>query len=123
MASMWIRPSRRFALYARDAFACIYCSTRGLLDGSNLTLDHVEPRNRFGGHDNANLATCCRSCNSKKGDRGAHEWLSDEGWDKNAKERVYRRLRRLPKLTVDMRLGRLLSTVDRSTAETSGGGG
>lgn len=61
----WIRFHVRFAIYYRDDFDCVYCQSEFPIDqlGYGLTLDHVEPND-----DNrpANLATCCRDCNSAK---------------------------------------------------------
>lgn len=62
----WIRAPKRFALYARDNFACIYCK-RTNKDGAVLTLDHLMPREAGGSNETVNLVTCCRSCNSSRG--------------------------------------------------------
>jgi 5-methylcytosine-specific restriction endonuclease McrA len=61
-------PYRRVAMtreniFRRDRYQCVYCgSTR------NLTLDHVVPRSKGGGHRWDNLVTACRKCNAQKGD-------------------------------------------------------
>ena len=55
----------RAAIMLRDAYTCQYC---GDTPGRNqLTVDHVLPRSRGGGHDWQNLVTACRRCNQKKG--------------------------------------------------------
>lgn len=70
----WIRLHRRFAIYHRDGFDCLYC--QGLFEvdqlGYGLTLDHVEPTD-----DNAprNLVTACHDCNSTKRDQTLDVWL------------------------------------------------
>lgn len=69
-AGQWIEPARRRALYERDGWACQVCKS---LD--RLSLDHKLPRTRGGSHDDSNLWTLCRSCNSRKGTRTVEEWL------------------------------------------------
>lgn len=60
---------RREAIYARDGGSCVYCGSP-----EKLTLDHVVPQSRGGPHDDENLVTCCKSCNTKKGARTPEEW-------------------------------------------------
>ena len=49
---------------------CVFCGGQ-----SDLSTDHLIPKNR-GGDDSAdNLVLSCRSCNSSRGDRGIFEWL------------------------------------------------
>lgn len=52
----------------RDGSRCAYCGAT-----QDLTLDHVVPRVRGGGHEPANLVPACRSCNAKKGGRTPEE--------------------------------------------------
>ena len=59
-----LRLSRR-SVFARDHFTCQYCG----VVGKDLTLDHVIPRRHDGPSTWENLVTCCRRCNTKKGDR------------------------------------------------------
>lgn len=51
---------------------CCYCGRVGL----PLHLDHVIPITKGGPSDPWNLALCCRSCNSSKGDRLLEEWTN-----------------------------------------------
>ena len=53
-------------IFARDGFRCIYCGLDGrdFLSWMQLSLDHIIPKNAGGDNTQANLATCCRSCNS-----------------------------------------------------------
>ena len=37
--------------------------------GKELTIDHVFPKRHGGGMSWENLVTCCRKCNTKKGDK------------------------------------------------------
>jgi 5-methylcytosine-specific restriction endonuclease McrA len=55
-------------IFKRDNFECQYCSTK-----KDLTLDHVVPSSRGGGHSWLNLVTACKRCNAKKGDFTAEE--------------------------------------------------
>lgn len=59
----------RSSIMARDAHTCQYCGARG----KNLTLDHVLPRDRGGGHTWENVVACCTDCNNKKGNRTPQE--------------------------------------------------
>lgn len=59
-----VRLSRR-EVFIRDGHMCQYCGERT----AHLTLDHVVPRHRGGGHSWDNLVTACGSCNHRKGGR------------------------------------------------------
>lgn len=63
-----LRLSRR-SVFARDHYECQYCG----LNGRDLTIDHVVPRRLGGPSSWENLVACCRRCNSRKGDRLAHQ--------------------------------------------------
>jgi 5-methylcytosine-specific restriction endonuclease McrA len=63
-----LRLSRR-SVFARDEYQCQYC---GLI-GRDLTIDHVVPKRLGGPATWENLVTCCRRCNSKKGDKPLHQ--------------------------------------------------
>jgi 5-methylcytosine-specific restriction endonuclease McrA len=68
-------------IYARDRYLCQYC---GAKEGSTkiingrpvkvvLTLDHILPESRGGPWTWDNLASCCKQCNLRKGDRTPEE--------------------------------------------------
>ena len=59
-----LKLSRR-SVFARDNYTCQYCGTTG----KDLTIDHVVPKRHGGGMHWDNLVTCCRKCNTKKGDK------------------------------------------------------
>jgi len=59
-----LKLSRR-SVFARDNFTCQYCG----IVGKDLTIDHVIPKRHGGGMAWENLVTCCRRCNTKKGDK------------------------------------------------------
>jgi 5-methylcytosine-specific restriction endonuclease McrA len=56
-------------VFRRDEYRCQYCGTTT----SRLTIDHVIPRHRGGGHRWDNLVTACPGCNRRKGGRLMHE--------------------------------------------------
>ncbi len=53
--------------------ACHYCGRRLTLD--QMTIDHIVPLSRGGGHIPGNVAVCCNDCNQLKGDMLASEFL------------------------------------------------
>jgi 5-methylcytosine-specific restriction endonuclease McrA len=57
----------RVNIYARDKYRCQYCGERK--PASDLTYDHVVPRNQNGKTEWLNIVTCCASCNLRKGGR------------------------------------------------------
>nr|BBH93991.1 HNH endonuclease [Thermogemmatispora argillosa] len=59
-----LQPTRA-NIFLRDEETCQYCGKRT----RELTLDHVIPRSRGGKSTWENLVTCCKACNSKKGNR------------------------------------------------------
>ena len=85
----WIRQKKRWAIYMRDRFACVYCGNT-----QRLSLDHY--RNRS--NDASNLLTACLSCNSAKQGKSIRQWyraLRDRGVNTNALQcRVRRALAR-----------------------------
>lgn len=56
-------------IFRRDNYTCQYCGRQT----SHLTIDHVIPRHRGGGHHWDNLVTACPQCNRRKGGRSAAE--------------------------------------------------
>ncbi|MEB3336903.1 MAG: HNH endonuclease [Leptolyngbyaceae bacterium] len=66
---LWkVPPVNRREVLRRDGHACQYCgSTR------RLTLDHVLPRSKGGGHTWDNVVAACEPCNHGKGDRTPQE--------------------------------------------------
>ena len=63
-----MRLSRR-EVFNRDRYTCQYCGRQS----HDLTLDHLVPRHRGGGHSWDNLVTACKSCNHRKGGRTPEE--------------------------------------------------
>jgi 5-methylcytosine-specific restriction endonuclease McrA len=63
-----VKLSRR-EVFARDRHTCQYCGRQT----HDLTLDHVMPRHRGGGHSWENLVTACKSCNHRKGGKTLDE--------------------------------------------------
>ncbi|XP_002961695.2 uncharacterized protein LOC9662507 [Selaginella moellendorffii] len=54
----------RTNVFIRDKFKCQYCD-----HDRDLTIDHVLPVSKGGGHSWDNLVTACKRCNGKKGSR------------------------------------------------------
>ena len=66
------RPQGRLTrrdVFLRDSFACQYCGKQT----RDLTLDHVLPRHRGGGHDWENVVAACKPCNHRKAGRTPQE--------------------------------------------------
>lgn len=96
-SSNWIARSKRFAIYHRDGFRCVYCKpAERLYDGVGLTLDHLISRNDGGDHDPSNLVTACKKCNSAR-------------QDKRHPRRTLARLHKLTARPLNMEVGRLLA--------------
>ena len=62
-----IKPTRR-NIFKRDKWSCQYCGKQ-YKDTKKLTLDHVHPKCKGGGHQWTNLVTACRKCNLSKGNK------------------------------------------------------
>lgn len=66
------RPQGRLTrrdVFLRDGFACQYCGRHT----KDLTLDHVLPRHRGGGHSWENVVAACKPCNHRKAGRTPQE--------------------------------------------------
>jgi 5-methylcytosine-specific restriction endonuclease McrA len=63
-----VPPVNRREVLRRDHYSCQYCGS-----SKHLTLDHVIPRSKGGKHSWDNVVAACERCNSRKGDRNAHE--------------------------------------------------
>lgn len=66
-----VSPEQRRRIFARDGGRCRYCRRHLTLELA--TVDHLTPRARGGGDEEDNLALCCRTCNSRKGDATLEE--------------------------------------------------
>lgn len=55
------------------AKACIYCNAK--LNDSNRTIDHMVPLVLGGIHSAANVAPCCKQCNSSKAGEDFHSYV------------------------------------------------
>lgn len=66
------RPQGRLTrrdIFLRDRYACQYCGKQT----KDLTLDHVMPRHRGGGHSWENIVAACKGCNHHKAGRTPEE--------------------------------------------------
>ena len=59
-------------LFRRDDYTCMYCGHHAD-DGAELTIDHVVPVSKGGNNSWTNWVTCCKKCNSAKGDMTLEE--------------------------------------------------
>lgn len=59
-----IRPRVQRAVFERDGYACVWCSST-----ANLSMDHVIPWSLGGPDTVENLRVLCRDCNSRRGAR------------------------------------------------------
>lgn len=93
-SSKWITRTRRLAIYIRDGFTCQYCG-RDLRNAEprEVTLDHLQPQCRNGGHGSSNLVTACGRCNYGRQDR---TWWSYA--PAGARVRIMKARRRTPNL-------------------------
>ena len=76
-AGAWITRARRQRLYARDAYVCHLCGdttdpNAGASAPNFPSLDHLLPRSKGGGDEDANLATACMECNWVRSDDDLH---------------------------------------------------
>jgi HNH endonuclease len=71
--SKWIRPEKRLAIYLRDGLACVWCG-QAVEDETPLSLDHLTPWIDGGSNEATNLVTCCRRCNSSRGNRSVGDF-------------------------------------------------
>lgn len=71
----WIRIERRIAIYIRDNFTCAFCGIK--YDRDQLSLDHIHAVSCGGGNENTNLVTCCKNCNSRKGNMPITQFVKD----------------------------------------------
>ena len=71
----WITQVKRLAIYLRDGLACAYCGS-SVEDGAQLSLDHIVPHSHGGSNKEDNLVTCCKKCNSSRGNRPMPEFAA-----------------------------------------------
>lgn len=71
----WLYKLTRQAIYKRDNHTCYWCG-KHKDDGIQLSLDHLVPWVYFGADKHTNLVTCCRKCNSKRGDKKLKQWYT-----------------------------------------------
>lgn len=62
-----VLPCHRKNVFWRDNNQCQYCAKHFMVD--KLTIDHIVPSSRGGKNEWLNLATACKRCNQKKGNK------------------------------------------------------
>lgn len=77
--SKWIRQDKRLAIMMRDGLHCLVCG-KGVENGASLTLDHITPASVCSVPKNGqnNLYTCCKLCNSSRGNRSLAQWMKEQ---------------------------------------------
>ncbi|MEM7016087.1 MAG: HNH endonuclease [Pseudomonadota bacterium] len=60
-------PVSNWLLFRRDQNVCLYCGNH--FKDSDLSRDHITPKSHGGQDRWSNLATACRRCNQRKGNR------------------------------------------------------
>ena len=64
---------KRILILERDNYKCNYCMKN--LNKDDFYLDHIIPRAQGGHNYRSNLLLACNSCNSKKNDKNAEDFL------------------------------------------------
>jgi len=54
----------------------VYCG--GVFDAAELSIDHVQPRQRGGDGSRGNVVTACKGCNTAKGGRPLWRYLAEQ---------------------------------------------
>ena len=96
--SKWITKKRRWAIYQRDDYKCVYCGASIDESDQPFTLDHLTPQELGGTNASKNLVTCCKTCNCSKGSksiRSFFSWLRERNIDtQEIKKTIQRNIRR-----------------------------
>ena len=69
---MGVKVLKRFTLFLRDGFRCLYCDTlglvpRGIPQDEDLTVDHLYAKSKGGSNRLRNIFASCLICNHNKG--------------------------------------------------------
>ena len=59
---------KRFEIFKRDNFSCVYCGKNSIDDKVKLHVDHIKPVSLGGKSNDKNLVTSCLECNLGKSD-------------------------------------------------------
>jgi len=98
VGSSWIRKEKRWAIYRRDAYVCVWCGKGDMM----LTLDHLFVKShRCRDNHERRLVTACLPCNSRRGALSVSAWLRglrETGADLDA---VLQRMRRARNVAID----------------------
>jgi 5-methylcytosine-specific restriction endonuclease McrA len=82
VASLPVRPKsipkRRREIFDASEGQCHYCKTTLTLDG-RWHIEHMQPKALLGPNERSNLVASCVSCNNKKRDMTAEEFIAKRG--------------------------------------------
>lgn len=96
----WIRDNKRWGIYLRDGFTCLWCGT----SPARLCLDHLKPRSRGGSNSPYNLVTSCIPCNQSRLTQSFLDWA----YSSNCDDETYRRIQYHRKKRVNRSDGKVL---------------
>ena len=71
--------SLRRMVARRDGYSCHYCRVP-----TAATIEHMDPLGGGGRSNSANLRLACPFCNTRKGERGADEFIDSGDWRRDA---------------------------------------
>lgn len=95
MSGSWIRKERRFRIYFRDQMRCGWCNCL-IVNNDDLTIDHCIPTSKGGSHRTTNLITCCKQCNSRRGNMSISGFAKIIASEKGEnKEKIISRIKRM----------------------------
>lgn len=81
---------RKDAVIASDECRCTYCNASG--EGVVLIVDHIIPLIKGGNNEDENLTTSCVSCNSRKSDQDAKDFIRKSGLSGSLSQSLIKKL-------------------------------
>jgi len=83
---------QKYRLWQESAESCIYCGKHvdlvQFLRGEGIEVEHIIPKSILFDDSMSNKVCACRSCNEKKGNRFAMEYIQSKGWEQDYIKRV-----------------------------------
>ena len=66
-------PLSKRNIFVRDGYQCQYCNKQFEFGSKSVTIDHITPRSKGGLTTWNNCVTCCKNCNTYKGNKKLNE--------------------------------------------------